>query len=212
MWMKSLCSWKFPWGRGGQNFWIHLRKGNLITPTATVLCSDCRVKSSRGPVEVAEKMCFQSSVYLFPSSGPPRQLILCSPTELLFLSSIFLLLAPALYVLSQTSMLYWHTHYHFLWPIKMCLCLCSWKWVPISPRQHLACELVFRWEVIRSYQGSGFTASSETKRMHDTQLMFSVPERYLQHLPLLPLEQVPPASVSQLLLRHLGEQVRRMLA
>lgn len=46
MWMKSLSSCTFPWGRGGQSFWIRLRRGNPITPTATVLCSDCRVKSS----------------------------------------------------------------------------------------------------------------------------------------------------------------------
>lgn len=34
MWMKSLCSCKFPWGRRGQSFWIHFRRGNPITPTA----------------------------------------------------------------------------------------------------------------------------------------------------------------------------------
>lgn len=148
---------------------MSLRRGSSITPAAMALYSDSRVKSMRGADEMAKKTCLQSSAALsVPSSGVSRQLILCSPRELVFLSSIFLLLAPALYVLSQTSMLYWHTQYHSLWPIKMCLRLCSWKWVHISPRQHLASELVFSWEVIRSYPGSGFTASSETKRMHDT--------------------------------------------
>ena len=167
--MKSLWGCKFPWGRGGQSVWVSLRRGSSITPAAMALYSDSRVKSARGADEMARKICLQSSAALsVPNSGLPRQLILCSPRELVFLSSIFFLLAPALYVLSQTSMLYWHTQYHSLWPIKMCLCLCSWKWVPISPRQHLASELVFRWEVIRSYQGSGFTASSETKQMPGT--------------------------------------------
>lgn len=55
MWLKSLCSCKFPWGRGGRSFWIRLRRDNPITPTATVLCSNCRAKSSREPVEMEKK-------------------------------------------------------------------------------------------------------------------------------------------------------------
>lgn len=167
--------------RMGRGCWSWLRRGSSTTPAATARCSKAVMRRGRW-----QRNIFSHQRLSVPSSGLPRQLILCSPRELVFLSSIFLLLAPALYVLSQTSMLYWHAQYHSLWPIKMCFCLCSWKWVPIPPRQRLASELLFRRELIRSYQGSGFTNSSETKQMHAASRTFSTPESCLQCFSLWP--------------------------
>lgn len=98
MWMKSLCSCKFPWGRVGQNFWIRLRRGNPITPTATVLCSDCRVKSSRGPVEMAKKSVFNHQCLFFP--------VLVSP------DSWYFAVPQSCYFLAASSCC-WHLHFMF---------------------------------------------------------------------------------------------------